>query len=77
MEVVSPNDTHAEVTEKALAWLEAGSLMVVVVVVLIPSQRTATVYRSLDDIHILTEGDTLEGTDVVPGWRLAIAELFT
>src|SRR5215210_406641 len=74
VEVVSPNDTHAEVTEKALAWLKAGSRMVVT---LSPSQRTATVYRSLDDIRILTEGDTLEGADVVPGWRLAIAELFT
>jgi Uma2 family endonuclease len=73
VEVVSPNDTHTEVTEKALAWLEAGSHMVVVVD---PSQRTATVYRSLEDIRILTEGDAIEGVDVVPGWKLPIVELF-
>lgn len=73
VEVVSPNDTHTEVTEKALAWLEAGSRMVLVVD---PSQRTATVYRSLEDIRILIEGDAIEGADVVPGWELPIAELF-
>ncbi len=73
MEVISPNDTHTEVTEKALAWLAAGSRMVLVVD---PSQRTVTVYRSLEDIRILTEGDVIEGADVVPGWELPIAELF-
>jgi hypothetical protein len=46
------------------------------VVVVDPSQRTATVYRSLEDIRILTEGDAIEGVDVVPGWKLPIVELF-
>jgi len=73
VEVVSPGDTHTEVVEKALAWLGAGSRMVLVVD---PGQRTATVYRSLDDIRILTEGDAIDGADVVPGWRLPVAELF-
>ena len=73
VEVVSPNDTHTQVVEKALAWLEAGCRMVLVVD---PSQRTVTVYRSLDNIRILTENDQLDGADVVPGWRLPVAELF-
>ncbi len=72
-EVVSPNDTHTGVTEKALAWLEAGSRMVLVVD---PLQRTVTVYRSLDDIRVLTEDATVDGGDVVPGWRLPVADLF-
>ncbi len=72
-EVVSPNDTHTEVTEKALAWLEAGGRMVLVVD---PLQRTVTVYRSLDDIRVLTEDATVDGGDVVPGWRLPVADLF-
>ena len=46
------------------------------VLVVDPSQRTVTVYRSLEDIRILTEGDVIEGADVVPGWELPIAELF-
>jgi Uma2 family endonuclease len=73
VKVVSPGDTHTEVVEKALAWLGAGSRMVLVVD---PGQRTATVYRSLDDIRILTEGDAIDGADVVPGWRSPVAELF-
>lgn len=72
-EVVSSNDTYTRVTEKALAWLDAGSRMVLIVD---PLQRTVTVYRSLDDIRVLTEDATVDGGDVVPGWRLPVADLF-
>ncbi len=75
VEVVSPNDTYAQVTEKALAWLEAGTLMVLV---LDPGEarHTVTVYRSATDIRVLSEEDSIDGADVVPGWKLSIAELF-
>ncbi len=73
VEVVSPNDTHTEVMEKALAWLEAGSRMVLVADA---ERRTVTVFRSRDDVRILTEGDTIDGADVVPGWKLPLAKLF-
>jgi Uma2 family endonuclease len=75
VEVISPSDTHTEVVEKALAWLEAGCRMVLAVD---PSRRNVTVYRALDDIRILTggAGETLDGADVVPGWSLPVAELF-
>ncbi len=73
VEVVSPNDTHAEVTGKALGWLEAGCRMVLVAD---PERRTVTVYRSRSDIRILTAEDTIDGADVVPGWSLPLAELF-
>ena len=76
VEVVSPNDTHSEVIGKSLAWLEAGSRMVLVVD---PEKRTITVYRSRDEIRVLTAdaGDTVDGADVVPGWKLPVAELFS
>ncbi len=73
VEVVSPGDTHAQVVEKALAWLEAGCRMVLVAE---PERRTVTVYRSLDDIRMLTENDAIDGADVVPGWTLPVAEIF-
>lgn len=75
VEVVSPNDTHSEVIGKVLAWLEAGSRMVLVVD---PEKLTITVYRSRDEIRVLTAsaGDTIDGADVVPGWTLPVAELF-
>jgi Uma2 family endonuclease len=73
VEVISPSDTYTEVEEKVLEWLEAGARMVVVVN---PRKRAVTVYRSLTDIVVLTENDTLEGGDVVPGWRMAVKDIF-
>lgn len=73
VEVVSPNDRHSEVVEKALAWLEAGCRMVVVADL---ERKVVTVYRSRAEIRILAEGETLDGADVVPGWTLPVSEIF-
>lgn len=75
VEVVSPNDTHSQVIGKALAWLEAGSRMVMVVD---PEKYTVTVYRSRNEIRVLNAdaGDKIDGADVVPGWKVPVAELF-
>jgi Uma2 family endonuclease len=64
VEVVSPGDSFVEVEAKVARWLSAGCRMVIVVN---PARRAATVYRSRDDIALLTEGDVLDGGDVVPG----------
>jgi Uma2 family endonuclease len=73
VEVVSPNDLYTEIEEKVIDWLDAGTEMVVIVN---PRKRTVTVYRSRTAITLLTENDILDGADVVPGWRIAISELF-
>lgn len=73
VEVVSPGDSFVEVEAKVARWLAAGCRMVIVVN---PARRAATVYRSRDDIVLLTEGDVLDGGDVVPGWTLPLRELF-
>jgi len=73
IEVISPDDSYAEVEEKVCDWLEAGTRMAIV---LNPRQRTAKVYRSLTEVSVLTERDTLDGGDVVPGWKMALAQLF-
>ncbi len=73
IEVISPGDTYTEVMDKVLTWLEAGTRMVVV---LNPRRKTVTVYRSSTDITVLTEEDTFDGQDVVPGWTLRVADLF-
>ena len=72
-EVISPGDTYTEVEEKVLEWLEAGTRMVIVVN---PRKRAVTVYRSMTEIVILTEGDGIDGGDVVPGWVVPVANLF-
>lgn len=73
VEVISPSDTYTEVEEKVFEWLGAGARMVVVVN---PRKRAVTVYRSLTDIRVLTEDDTLDGADVVPGWRMTVKDIF-
>lgn len=73
VEIVSRHDLYTEVEEKVGAWLAAGTRLVIVVN---PRQRRVTVYRSLHDIAILTEDDTLDGGEVVPGWRMPVRELF-
>ena len=73
VEVISPGDSYSEVEEKVFAWLDAGTKMVVVIN---PQQRSVTVYKSPSDITALTEADVLIGGDIVPGFRLAIREIF-
>ena len=73
VEVLSPDDRVSEVEQKVSEWLEAGSRQVWVVS---PKLKTVTVYYSTTSITVLTENDTIDGADVVPGFQLSIAEIF-
>jgi Uma2 family endonuclease len=73
VEILSPNDSFHEVQEKALEWLAAGT---VAVLVLDPDKRTATVYRGQGDAHVYGAEDTLDLSDAVPGFSVTVAELF-
>jgi len=73
VEVVSPDDTAEEVDSKIRDWLAAGTKLAWVIY---PKGRTVTVYRSLDDIQVLSEQDLLSGESVVSGFECAIADLF-
>jgi Uma2 family endonuclease len=73
VEVVSPNDTRAEIQLKVREWIEAGVRLVWVVY---PDSRTVEVIRTLLDREELTADDTLDGGDVLPGFSCAVAELF-
>ena len=73
VEVISPSDRYSDVAEKVQEWLNAGTRMVVVVN---PRNKTVQAYRSMTDVITLSEADTLDGGDVVPGWRLPIADIF-
>ncbi len=72
-EFISPSDLYSEVDEKVVDWLDAGTRMVLIVN---PRNRTATVYRSRTEVALLTENDTLDGADVISGWRLPMAAVF-
>ena len=73
VEVVSPADKQYDVTEKAFAYLKAGTRLVWVIE---PVAKTVMVYRSETDFTLLTCEDTLTGEDVVEGFACSVAELF-
>lgn len=73
VEVVSPGDSFHDIQEKALEWVAAGCLAVLVVD---PEERNATVYRSDGDAHVHREGEAIDLSDAVPGFSLPLGELF-
>ena len=73
IEVVSPSDKHYDVTEKALAYLKAGTRLVWVIE---PVAKTVTIYRSETGFTLLNYEDTLTGEEVVEGFTCPVAELF-
>ena len=73
VEIVSPSDSMREVHEKAQMWLRFG---VVLVWVVYPDSRTIAVYQSGAPVVTLTEDDTLDGGPVLPGFTLAVRNVF-
>lgn len=73
VEVLSKSNTKKEMQRKVREYFESG----VRLVWLIDSRkRTARVFTSPTDFLPLTADDSLDGGDVLPGFRLALHELF-
>ena len=60
--------------QRVVDYLEAGVQMVWVID---PHSRTATVYHSDGSARLLRDAEALDGEDVVPGFVLRLAELFS
>ena len=73
VEVRSPSDRWTEMFTKVIEYLKAG---VRVVVVLDPKSETASVYRDDEFQQIFHNGDPLTIPDVLPGFSVAVNELF-
>ena len=73
VEVISTHDRLTEVAAKVALYLAAGTLMVIVVN---PRNHTVQVHTP-DGVTELTEDDTLDGGDVLPGWSMPIADIFS
>ena len=73
VEVASPSDSLREVNDKALMWLSYGVSLVWVVN---PDSRSVDVYRTGRAASTLTESDTLDGMDALPGFTCAVSEVF-
>ena len=73
-EVVSPSDSVEELEQKIAEYFRAGVQLVWVVH---PTRSKVHVYQSPTQITVLSKNDVLDGGMVVPGFNLALAELFT
>jgi Uma2 family endonuclease len=74
-EVVSPTDSAEELDDKIAEYFRAG---VQVVWVVYPNQSKIHVYSSpTQPITVLSKDDVLDGGSILPGFRLALSELFT
>jgi Uma2 family endonuclease len=73
VEVRSPDQPRKALREKVREYLGGGVRMVWL---LDPEDRTVTVYRTPDQGQVLHEAALLSGEDVVPGFSVAVADLF-
>jgi Uma2 family endonuclease len=72
-EVISPTDSFSEVQDKALAWLAAGTRLVLLVD---PEARQLHALRSVENRIVLSPQDEMDAADVLPGWRFCVTDLF-
>ena len=73
VEIASPSDSRREVHDKAQMWLLHGVRLVWVVY---PNTRTVDVYRVDGAVNTLTEDDSLDGLDVLPGFACEVGAIF-
>ncbi|MBK8098866.1 MAG: Uma2 family endonuclease [Planctomycetes bacterium] len=73
VEVRSPTDSRPAMQRKARAWLQAGCQVVVNVD---PESQTVEIWRVDAEPQTLRGDDVFAADDVIPGFRLRIADLF-
>jgi Uma2 family endonuclease len=73
VEVLSAANTEAEMTRKRREYFAAGVRLVWLID---PDARTVAVYTAPEQVTLLDEGRTLDGGEVLPGFTLALRELF-
>lgn len=73
VEVLSPSNTAAQMREKMADYFAAGCRTVWIVD---PLRRSVVVYRPQSSPVILTENDTLAEEELLPGFSLAVGEIF-
>ena len=74
VEVMSPSNTRREMERKLGEYLSAGVRLIWYVY---PEERVVDVYAASPTPRRLTSADILDGGDVLPGFTLKLAELFS
>ena len=73
MEILSPDDSWSEVTQKLREYF---AVSVRLVWIIDPHSRSVYAYRNLTDVREFTADDELPGDDVLPGFAIRVTELF-
>lgn len=73
VEILSEGNTRGEIARKLREYFEAGTRIVWVID---PRARAVEVYSSATDRHRLRNGQTLDGGDVLPGFKLPLKSFF-
>ncbi len=74
VEVLSPNDTTEEITEKVETYLGAGVPLIWVVH---PNFRTVTVHRPGEEPELFNVREELSGEPHLPGLRIRVESIFS
>jgi Uma2 family endonuclease len=75
-EIISPNDARSDIKQKTDTYLDAGVRLVWNVW---PNSKQVEVWRPTQRKHpiaILSEMDTLDGLDVIPGFACLVRDIF-
>ena len=75
VEVISKFNTRQEMDRKLQEYFAAGVRLVWYVYH--SPRREVRVYVSPTECSVVREGETLDGGEVLPGFRLSLSELFT
>jgi len=73
VEILSPGNTWSETIQKLREYFSIGVRLVWLVN---PSSRSVFAYRSLTDVREFTIDDDLPGDDVLPGFSVAVRDIF-
>ena len=73
VEVISPTDLANDLLHKVAEYFQAGVRLVWVVY---PLFRRIHVYEAWNQIRVVSDADTLDGGDVLPGFRFPLDGLF-
>jgi Uma2 family endonuclease len=73
VEILSEGNTKAEMDRKVGEYFDAGVRLVWLID---PKKRSARVYSSRRQSVLLREDQSLDGGEVLPGFSVALAELF-
>jgi Uma2 family endonuclease len=74
IEVLSESNTAAEMLRKVTDYFQAGTLLVWIID---PLQRTATIFQSPQESTVLHEHEVLDGGQVLPGFRVRLVDVFS